>query len=277
MQKKAIIFLIMTAMILVFSQEDYICWEQTYSSEDLYRDEALSVTELSTGNYAVAGYYGIEIPGGQNTTYCQLNLLDPLGNLIWELPYIDEARGSSFKDVEESTDGNIITFKSTLLSATSGYQYGLELFKIGLEGNIIWRKLYKHKWSLMPEAFTKTSDGGFAICGYTELTDSTKAGIVMRLDENCDSLWTTEVEISGDYGSLKSIACTKNNELVAAGYQANDERSVDTWIVKLDSTGTILFDLESGDSTVADDYFAVCYEAARPSDASAGPTEAGLR
>jgi hypothetical protein len=260
--KISTLIILFTAMFL-YAQQDYICWNKTYGNE--VDDGATSVIELSNGNYAVAGYYGFMMSEDWYVPYCQLNLLDPLGNIIWELWYADETRGGTFVDIVESDDGCIIAIKNTLISAVNGWRYGVELFKIDLERNILWNKLYTHGESMSAEDLTKTADGGYAVCGDCDINDSLRVGIVMKFDQNGDSLWTTTVRndgyspsFEGYHNYLNSVVSTNNNEIVTVGYN-NDRYGSDRWIVKLDENGNVLFNVDIEDTLSGDYYSSIAY------------------
>lgn len=121
------------------------------------------------------------------------------------------------------------------------------IMKLNMFGEVQWQRIYGGSGSENAYSFSKTSDNGFLICGYT---NSSGAGLndiaLIKIDENGNQLWQKT------YGGPESeagysIASTTDGGSVIAGftdsYGAGD---TDGWIVRTDANGDRLWDFPFG-------------------------------
>jgi hypothetical protein len=243
MQKRAIIFLIMTVMILVFSQ-DYITWDRMYGDD--CDDYAVCVTELSDGNYFVGGKLGYEWADGRFSSLSYLLKIDTYGNIIWDLPYIVVINSpTTFYDVLETRDGNIIVLTYQQING----QFAPEILKIDMDGNILWTKCYPHGMTSIAYSIVETADSNLVFCGDSRLNDSLRVGLIMMVDQQGDSLWTVELRndeynslINGRSNRFYSIKYDEiHNNLIIAGYTLKRDYS-ESWIVQTNTNGEVILD-----------------------------------
>ncbi|MCP4700194.1 MAG: hypothetical protein GY862_25580, partial [Gammaproteobacteria bacterium] len=103
----------------------------------------------------------------------------------------------------------------------------------------------------------QTSDGGFAVAGYTNSDGAGNSDYwVYKLSNNGNLVWD---KTFGGTGSeqARSIIQTSDGGFTAAGYtNSKGEGGTDCWVVKLDGSGNLVWDKTLGGSS-ADDAYAI--------------------
>ncbi|WP_420571545.1 hypothetical protein [Kordia sp.] len=131
---------------------------------------------------------------------------------------------------------------------------------IGFQGEIDWLKTLGGTQEDTAQDITMTSDGGYAIVGYTksidgDITDHTSEQNdywVMRLDADGNVLWSkTYGGTADDRG--EAIKTTTDGGFIVTGYSRSSDEDVtinngfyDQWIVKLDAVGNISWEKSFG-------------------------------
>lgn len=253
MKTRLSLFLTLITALFIFAQDDYICWDKNYGGP--FDDAANCIVQTSDGGYAVAGSYMYQIGEDWFSSHAHIYKLDALGEIEWENPFLNIGASSSILDIIETSDGNMVVFTNIQYAKNKIRQYGVLLMKLDPFGELIWEKFYTHGETMSARAITETPDDGLAICGECDLNDSVRVGIVMKYDQNGDSLWTTELRndefTTMTAGYLLSIQANSTGELFTGGYN-NDEYGSDSWLIGLDVNGGELFNVDYGDSTVGD-------------------------
>jgi hypothetical protein len=130
----------------------------------------------------------------------------------------------------------------------------------GFQGEIEWLKTLGGSQEDAAQDIAMTSDGGYAIVGFTEsingdITDHTSEQNdywVARLDADGNLLWNkTYGGTADDRG--EAIEATTDGGFVITGYSRSNDEDVtansgfyDQWIVKLDASGTIQWEKSLG-------------------------------
>lgn len=130
----------------------------------------------------------------------------------------------------------------------------------GFQGDIEWLKTLGGSQEDTAQDIAKTSDGGFAIVGFTEsingdITDHASEQNdywVARLDINGNLLWNKTYGGTSD-DRAEAIKTTADGGFVITGYSRSNDEDVttnngfyDQWIVKLDATGNIQWEKSLG-------------------------------
>ncbi|MBK5284855.1 MAG: T9SS type A sorting domain-containing protein [Bacteroidia bacterium] len=230
---KKIITLVITIGIIFsvngFSQVTF----QKYIGGSAY-DEAYSIIQTGDGGYAVCGYtqsYG----AGSSDVY--VVKLDGSGNIQWTKT-IGGSGSESGGSIIQTTDGGY---------AIGGYTNsfgagGTDVFVIKFDGsgNIQWSKTFGGSNSDGGNDIVQTSDGGYAIGGYTQ---SFGAGgtdaYVIKLDSTGSMQWTKTIGGSG-HERAYSIIQSNDGGYALAGYTGSfGAGSADIYFVKLDGSGNL--------------------------------------
>jgi hypothetical protein len=133
-------------------------WNRTYGG--IIRDEALSLVATSDGGYAMAGYT-IRSAG----TYFWLVKTDALGNIQWNQTYGGTGSNTARSLVATSDGGYAIAGAAGVSGFGGGGDFWL--VKTDALGNIQWNQTYGGTSSDWAYSLVATSDGGYAIAGWT--------------------------------------------------------------------------------------------------------------
>ena len=246
-----------------FSQE--IKWQKKYGTNttDFLRDVANSQNDSR-----VLGCWGTSLANGDKTvvgygsTDFWIIKVDSLGNILWQKDY----GGSDVEKLEKvsiSNDGSIFCGGSSFspISGTkSGVNYGgIDMWVIKLDslGNLLWDVSLGGLWDEELYAITATTDGGCVCGGYSQSGISGNKtqnvfglfdGWVVKLSQNGIIEWqidlgTTSWDYLFDLIELpdKTILCGLTGGGGASGNKTlTGNGGPDFWIVKLDSTGSII-------------------------------------
>ena len=225
------VFLISSLTVLVKAQDSGIMWNQTYGSSE--EDVAKSLVQISDGGFVVAGYTkAFDIDGD-----AWLVKTDASGNVEWNRTYggADWDRANSL--IKTSDGGYALAGYTHSFSAGFGDFW---LIKIDSSGNMEWNKIFGDYDLDRANSLVETSDGGFALAGYT---NSFGAGHY--------DFWLIKTDSSGNmewnqtYGGVDqdiawSLIQTSDEGFALAGdtlsFGAGDH---DFWLVKTDSSGNM--------------------------------------
>jgi hypothetical protein len=138
-------------------------WSQTYG--ETVRGEAESLVETSDGGYAIAGWTTYFGAGGYD--FCLIKT-DAYGNLEWSHTYggVDDDKDVS---LVETKDGGFAMAGSTRSFGAGNSDFWL--IKTDSHGNMEWNHTYGGEGEEFVRAMVQTSDGGYALVGYTNSFD----------------------------------------------------------------------------------------------------------
>jgi hypothetical protein len=141
-------------------------WSQTYGTDD--NDKAYSLIQTHDGGYAMVGYCNIvtQTDGGSYEVSKDFWLVktDAHGNMEWNRTYGGERYEYAYSLVETSDGG------FALAGETDSFGAGEEdfwLVKTDASGNMEWNQTYGGTNYDNAFSLVVTSDGGYAIAGYT--------------------------------------------------------------------------------------------------------------
>ncbi len=192
------------------------------------------VIQLSDSSYVMVGYTSSFGTGGYDIFL--LNA-DKNGNLIWQKTLGGNDWDFAY-DIQQTTDGGFI-----ITGTTYSFGYGNAdgyIIKTDVQGNVIWSKVYGGKKDDEFKSVTLTSDGNYALTGYTKsYNDSLGDAWVFKIDVNGDSLW------SKYYGGNKEdfanqIIENNSGEFFIAGSTASSGAGLlDAYGFKINSSGAL--------------------------------------
>ncbi|MCK5441770.1 MAG: hypothetical protein KAJ23_07760 [Maribacter sp.] len=152
----------------------------------------------------------------------------------------------------------MIFFGCTLDGEHSQYfEYGTPF---QFKGEVEWVKNFGGSGAETAQAIISTSDGGYAVFGYTNSVD----GDILDKDTNVNDYWLLKLDTEGNlqwnrtYGGSKddkgqSLAQTDDGGYVLTGYAmsddgdgSNNEGLHDNWILKLDASGNMEWEQSFG-------------------------------
>lgn len=221
-------------------------WERSFGGDG--DDQAYSIAQTADGGYIVAGS-GRATPVVTGTFKgIWILKLDALGNQQWQT-FMDV--GAAPKRIQQTLDGGYILAGNKSFTARGSDFY---IVKLNNVGSVIWTKNYGGAAEDYANDIKQTSDGGYIVAGQVYSSD----GDVTGNHGNTD-VWILKLDAQGliewkkTYGgtgveSANSIALTNDGGYVFAGFSNRNSGDVsgvygnpDFWIVKINSTGTLLW------------------------------------
>ncbi|OJU47861.1 MAG: hypothetical protein BGN96_05740 [Bacteroidales bacterium 45-6] len=197
-------FFLLLIVVGAYAQTPAIGWQKTLGGSNY--EEGEFIIQTSDGGYAIAGY-------------------------------------------TQSTDGDI-----------SGNHGGYDAFvvKLNAAGAIEWKKTYGGTGDDRVNSFVQTADGGYIMGGHTTSTDGDAVGSGYHGGTGNDA-WVVKINAAGNIIWQKAYGGTQNeyiNSIIATsdggyilgcytystdGYVSGNHGDADIWIVKINSSGTIVW------------------------------------
>jgi hypothetical protein len=210
-------------------------WAKTFDWSPI--DWCYSIIQTSDSGFALIGQVNII---SDFNSYLALVKLVSNGNLEWS------------KIIQNNEDNFLPTLIQTsdegyaILCMTS---YFYSLLKFDKFGNLQWSKSF-HQSSLdlpgsiisldLPAGIIQTSDGGYAVTGYTNVTKKDSSDIfVLKLDANGKVEWFRT--IGGNLNDYPSsiLQTTDGGYVVAGSTYSFGNGGEDVYVIKLDSSGNL--------------------------------------
>lgn len=206
-----------------------ITWAKTYGGS--FEDAAMAITQTPDGGYAVAGYSFSndgDVTGNHGMADFWVVKVDSDGNLQWQRNYGGSGDDRA-NDIKQTRDGGYIVAgysRSADGDVPGNYgDYDFWILKLASDGSIDWSRNYGG--SDEDEAFSidQTSDGGYAVAGYSRSNDNDVSGN----HAGSIDIWIVKLNAMGalermrsiggdDIDSAVSIQQTSNGGYVIAGY-----------------------------------------------------------
>jgi hypothetical protein len=207
-------------------------WTKTIGGK--YHDLGRSIIQTSDGGYVIAGTTKSFGAGGKDVYVVKL---DANGNLQWT-----KTIGGP-----ESEDGNSLIQTSDGGYVIAGYtesfgagETDVYVVKLDAKGNLQWTKTIGGENDDKGYSLIQTSDGGYAIAGYTSSFGAGRDDIyVVKLDAKGNLQWTKTIGREyGDEGS--SLIQTSDGGYAIAGFTKSfGAGEKDVYVVKLDAKGNL--------------------------------------
>ncbi|REC74050.1 T9SS C-terminal target domain-containing protein [Chryseobacterium elymi] len=238
-----------------------IQWQKTYGSSQ--EDQGLSVAQTTDGGYVAAGTAGApdeDVIGNHSNDFWILKL-NSLGNIQWQ----KSIGGSGYeylKTIQQTTDnGYIIT---GWLGSNDGDAIGGHgnddywVIKLDSSGNIQWKKALGGSGNDYSMDIKQTTDGGYIAVGTSNSTDGDVTGNhgdsdywVVKMDSSGNMQWQKSFGTSNEDVAM-SVQQTTDGGYAVAGYSNQysgfNIHGTNYWIIKLNSTGTLLWEKTLGGS-----------------------------
>jgi hypothetical protein len=154
-----------SAYIVRMNSDGTVLWDTTYGgTNDSY---GLSITELANGEFAMAGVFRSKPQPTANDAWVLKLSAD--GDSLGSVFYGDTAavNSESFNTVRTTSDGGLILLGEQTLD---GQSKDIMLVKADGDGVSAWEEIFGGDDALSGQDVIQTSDGGFAVTGYGDLT-----------------------------------------------------------------------------------------------------------
>ena len=208
-----------------------VIWRKQYQLEQC--SKIYSLVEANDGGYYITGMvYSVE--SGRDGYLLRTN---SEGDSLWSR-YFGEGGNEFFNKVILLDDGNLVLIGATAYSFGTG-RSSFYIVKVNAMGEEIWSRVIETESSETTINAIQTSDGGFAVVGWTGL--SPRYPRILKINENGEVEW---MHIYGDdqhhIQTFHSILETEDQGFVAIGYQHSP--SVETgYLVRTDRNGNALW------------------------------------
>jgi hypothetical protein len=203
---------------------------------------ARSVIQSSDGGYVVAGDFVVKLDGS--------------GNLQWS-----KIIGGYAYSIIQSSDGGYVVAGGapSFESFEAGGRYNLDMYVVKLDssGNIMWAKTIGGSDWDYANSIIQSSDGGYVVAGGTESFGSESSGsgedigdiFIVKLDSSGNVQWAKTIGGASE-DRANSIIQSSDGGYVVAGWTASFGAGyVDIFIVKLDSSGNVVWTKTIGGSS----------------------------
>ena len=230
-------------------------------------DRLYAIQQTSGNGYILGGESSSGISGDkteENIGYSDYWIikLDENGNIIWQ----NTLGGSEFnnlRSVEQTMDGGYILggWSSSDISGDktemSNGSYDYWVIKLDMSGNIVWQNTIGGDAADYLYQASQTLDGGYILAGYsssgisgdkTEANAGTRDFWIIKLNASGNILWQNTIG-GDDNDNLYALDLTADGGYILGGTSesgiSGDKTELNTggdyWIVKLDSSGNILW------------------------------------
>jgi predicted secreted protein len=214
-------------------------WSKTYggAGDDTARGETI---QTSDGGYAILGETKSFGAGGSDFW---LFKTDVDGDMQWNKTYggaLDEVSG----DMYQTTDGGYALAGTTYSFGAGGEDFWL--VKTGADGGAYWAKTYGGTGDERAYVMVQTSDGGYALAGYT---DSFGAGSndtwLVKTDASGTMQWNKTYGGTGADGAIDIIE-SSDGGYVLTGYTGSFGGVFLVYLVKTDASGNMQLEAAYG-------------------------------
>lgn len=266
--------------------EGVIDWTKSFggSSDDVIND----VISTSDGGFA---YFGTSksIDGDisdkiQEENDFWLFKTDAEGNLLWSKTFGGSNDDQGQKIAQTVDGGFIITGFSMSNDGDASVNAGIQdkwILRLDATGNILWEKSFGFSGSDQAYSVIPTSDNGFMMVGFLDITASGGAGndFSNATQHGVGEFWAHKLDANGNLEWRRYFGGTNNDRaydvletsdggyIIAGAAESNDfdisdpKGSYDYWVIKINSSGTLIWEKSFGGSEID-----ICYAIAQTSD-----------
>ena len=242
-----------------------IQWQRTYGGSAV--DAAFDIEEIAEGGYVVVGETRSsdgDVSFNNGLWDCWLIKINSIGDLLWERSYGGSAGDIGYSIRSTSEGGFIIGAMAASSNGDITDPIGLEDFwviKTDAQGEIEWQRNYGGTNDDFACRVIPKSDGGYIVGGTTFSNDGD-----IEDYSGLGDFWIAEIDGSGELvwsrtlgGSstdlLQSLALLPSGDIVVSGFTDSIDGDVsanngdrDGWLLRLSSTGVLLWERAMGGS-----------------------------
>lgn len=267
---KYIILFIITLIFCGYvskAQAPEIQWQRAIGGSE--GDQAISIRQTSDGGFIAAGNTSSidgDVFGNHGVTTADIWIVkyDLSGNIQWQKLYGGTATEVA-NSIELTTDGGYIVagFAISDDGDVTGNDGGLDLWVVKMDsaGTMEWQKTYGGHGGEYGECIRQTTDGGYIIASTTTSSDGDVTGFhgqydfwIIKISAAGDLIWQKALGGSDD-DQAKSVIEMADGSFMATGWTSSGDGDVtdmkgcyDGWLVKLSSTGELLWQQTFGGS-----------------------------
>jgi predicted secreted protein len=218
------------AWLLKTDSQGNLEWNQTYGNSGDSR--AFSVIQTNDGGYVFAGYTG---SFGQSGNNFWLVKTDSQGNMLWNQTYGGAENDEAYAVIQTNDGGFAIAGQTDSFGDGGNDAW---VVKTDSSGNIQWNQTYGTPTDNGAFSLVQTSDGGYALVGYTYSNAQSQYEAWLIKTDPCGNMeWEKTCNGGGDTEAL-SIVQTDNGGYVLAGYtDSYGPVGSQIWVEQIGSNG----------------------------------------
>lgn len=245
-------------------------WVKTFGGAQ--EDHAYSVIQTSDGNLAVFGYTN-SVDGDITDKTLQENdywliKMTPEGEILWSKTYGGSGDDKGQEVIETSDGGFAIVGYSMSSDGDGSNNEGFHdnwILKLNTSGEIEWEKSYGFAGHDHAYSVIQTSDGGYFMTGFLDVTASGGEGNTRSNQRHgVGEFWCHRLDASGNIIWRRYFGGTNNDRsfdavqandggFVITGFTESDDfdisdsrGSYDFWVIKLDASGNLVWERSIG-------------------------------
>ena len=240
----------------------YLDWQRCLW--DGVQEEAYSIQQTEDGGYVSAGEI---IPYEHFPPTGYVVKLDASGRKVWRTRLGGGEGTDKAYSIQQTAGGGYIvacttnSYKDHMSGNHGGYDYWV--VKLDASGKLVWQKCLGGKGKERAQCIQQTSDGGYIVAGSTNTKDGDVRGNhggydywVVKLDASGKLVWQKCLGGSKDEYA-QSVRQTSDGGYIVAGSTNSKDGDVrgnhgssDCWVVKLDTSGKLVWQRCLGGSDV---------------------------
>jgi len=207
-------------------------WTKTIGGPET--EEGNSLIQTSDSGYVIAGATN---SSGAGYVDFYVVKLDANGNLQWTKTIGGPAYEIGHSLIQTSDGGYTIAGETESFGAGGKDVY---VVKLDANGNLQWTKTIGGKGWDAGFSLIQTSDGGYAIGGYTSSFGAGQLDLyVVKLDADGNLQWTKTIGGPGEEVGSSLIQTSDGGYAIAGGTRSFGAGGTDVYVVKLDANGNL--------------------------------------
>jgi hypothetical protein len=211
-------------------------WTRTYGGTS--NDEAYCMIQTNDDGYALAGPAS---SFGTSFSIVWLVKTDANGNELWNKTYVKTAHCVASALVQ-TIDGGY-----ALAGYIQSFDTGLKSFyllRTDANGNMLWNKTYGGDEFHVANSLVETTDGGYALAGYTWYSTNVYEAFVVKTDKDGNQFWNMTYVVETGYSVIASIVQTGEGGYALAGYTGptmgpGPAQNLDGFLIKTNADGNM--------------------------------------
>ena len=216
------------------SSSSPVTWVKLYGGA--LDDEAAAIVQTGDGGYAIAG---TTYSFGAGSADFWLIKTDSTGNVEWNQTYGGAGKDFAYSMVQTSDGGYALAGETYSFGAGDSDFW---LVKVDSSGSIQWNRTYGEPTADGANSIIQTSDGGYALAGYSTGNNASKDLWFVKTDSMGNMQWNRTYGGSS-WDEANSVIQTSDGGYALAG-TTNSLSDVtymphDCWLVKTDSDGNM--------------------------------------
>jgi hypothetical protein len=207
-------------------------WNQTYGGTNT--DWGLSVVETGDGGFAIGGYTDSYGAGGYDVWLVKT---DSAGNEQWNQTYGGTGSDQGWS-VVETGDGGFAIGGYTDSYGAGGNDFWL--VKTDASGTAQWNQTYGGTEYDYGYSLVQTSDGGYAIAGWTMSYGAGNSDVwLVKTDANGSMQWSQTYGGTGSDQGSSLVQTSDGGYAIAIGTASFGAGNLDVWLVKTNAAGAV--------------------------------------